>query len=56
MGMYEQKLDILADIVEELTAREISNNCVIEPYRRKSRYELCADGIRLFDELMRGEI
>ena len=48
---YTYKLECLCDIVEELTAREISNNCVILPLQGKSWDELCKDGIRLFKEL-----
>lgn len=48
---FECKLECLADIVEELTAREVSNNCVVQPLMGKSWKELCEDGIRLFKEL-----
>jgi hypothetical protein len=48
---FECKLEYLADIVEELTAREVSNNCVVQPLMYKSWKELCEDGIRLFKEL-----
>jgi hypothetical protein len=30
---YTYKLECLWDIVEELTARETSNNCVIPPFK-----------------------
>jgi hypothetical protein len=45
------KLDCLADIIEELTAREQSNNSVVLPLRDRSWNELCKEGIRLFIEL-----
>lgn len=48
---FECKLECLADIVEELTAREVFNNCVVQPLMGKSWKELCEDGIRLFKEL-----
>ena len=48
---FKCKLECLADIVEELTAREVSNNCVVQPFMSKSWKELCEDGIRLFKEL-----
>lgn len=48
---YTYKLECLWDIVEELIARETSNNCVIPPLQGKSWDELCKDGIRLFKEL-----
>jgi hypothetical protein len=47
----ECKLECLYDIVEELTAREVSNDCVVQPLMSKSWKELCEDGIRLFKEL-----
>jgi hypothetical protein len=47
----ECKLECLYDIVEELTAREASNNCVVRVLQGKSWKELCEDGIRLFKEL-----
>ncbi len=48
---FECKLDYLADIVEELTAREVSNNCVVRVLQGKSWKDLCEEGIRLFTEL-----
>ena len=40
---YEQKLDYLGDIVEELTARELSSNCVVPVLQKFSWLELCSD-------------
>lgn len=48
---YEQKLDYLEDIVEELTARELSSNCVVPVLQKFSWSELCDEGIRVFTEL-----
>ena len=50
------KLDILADIVEELSARQTSNSHVVQPYQARSWNELCEDGLRLFSELKGGGI
>jgi hypothetical protein len=48
---FECKLEYLADIIEELTAREQSNNSVIPPLQWRTWDELCEEGIRLFAEL-----
>lgn len=48
---FECKLEYLADIIEELTAREVSNSCVVRVLQGKSWNELCKEGIRLFTEL-----
>ena len=48
---YEQKLDYLGDIVEELTARELSSNCIVPVLQKFSWLELCEEGIRIFTEL-----
>ena len=56
MEYKEIKLDILADIVEELSARENSNSTVVQPYKCKSWNELCEDGLRLFSELKCGGV
>jgi hypothetical protein len=48
---YEQKLDYLEDIVEELTARGLSSDCVVPVLQKFSWLELCDEGIRIFTEL-----
>jgi hypothetical protein len=48
---FDCKLEYLADIIEELTAREQSNNSVIQPLQGCAWKELCEEGIRLFTEL-----
>jgi hypothetical protein len=56
MEHTEQTLDILADIIEELTFRESSGNRIIRPYKNRSWDDLCDDGLRLFAELKRRRI
>lgn len=51
MSNYEQKLDYLGDIVEELTAREISSSGIVPVLQRFSWLELCEEGLRIFTEL-----
>jgi hypothetical protein len=48
---FECKLEYLSDIVEELFAREHSNNSVVLPLQGRAWKELCEEGIRLFTEL-----
>ena len=48
---YEQKLDYLEDIIEELTSRELSSNCIVPVLQKFSWLELCEEGIRIFTEL-----
>ena len=48
---YEQKLDYLGDIVEELTARGLYSDCAIPVLQKFSWLELCDEGIRIFTEL-----
>lgn len=48
---FECKLECLADIVEELTARKVSNSGIVQPLMGKSWKDLCEEGIRLFKEL-----
>ena len=45
------KLEYLADIIEEMTIRKLSNESVIPPLQKQSWKELCEEGIRLFTEL-----
>lgn len=44
-------IDYLFLIVEELDARNSSNNCVLSGLEHKSWTELCEDGIRFFEQI-----
>lgn len=56
MEQVEIKLDVLADIIEELTARKISDKGVVQPYQYKSWNDLCDEGLRLFNELKKNSM
>lgn len=51
MDQVELKLDILADIIEELSYRKEYGGCVVYPYADCSWEELCNEGLRIFNEL-----
>lgn len=47
----EKIINKLFYILEELDARDCSNNCVVSKLVDKSWIELCDDGIKLFEQL-----
>jgi uncharacterized protein (DUF2126 family) len=51
MDQVELKLDILADIIEELSYRKEDGDRVVHPYADHSWEELCNEGLRIFNEL-----
>jgi hypothetical protein len=51
MNQIELKLDILEDIIEELSSRETEDAGVVNPYIGHSWEELCDEGLRIFNEL-----
>ena len=48
------KIGYVLDMVEELHAREISNNCIHEDFTAVSWEELCEDAIELLEEIKVG--
>jgi hypothetical protein len=51
MSQIELKLDILEDIIEELSSRATEDISVVKPYMGHSWEELCDEGLRIFNEL-----
>lgn len=51
MSQIELKLDILEDIIEELSVRATEDISVVGPYLGRSWEELCDEGLRIFNEL-----
>ncbi len=51
MSQIELKLDILEDIIEELSFRVTEDASVVKPYIDHSWEELCDEGLRIFNEL-----
>lgn len=50
----EDKIGYVLDMVEELHAREISNNCIHEDFTVVSWEELCETAIELLEEIKVG--
>lgn len=48
------KIGYVLDMVEELHAREISNNCIHEDFTTVSWEELCESAIELLEEIKVG--
>lgn len=47
----EEIINELSYILEELDARNCSNNCIVSKLKNKSWIELCYEGIKLFEQL-----
>lgn len=51
MDEKEEIINELSYILEELDARNCSNNCIVSKLKGESWIELCNYGIKLFEQL-----